>query len=275
MKPVAPQFIEIGHHAASRRIAYLVARSETNNAGPGLMWLAGFKSEMTSLKASALATFAEERGLAMTRFDYSGHGMSDGRFEDGTIGRWLEEATTIFRQFTEGPQILIGSSMGGYIALLTLRQLMRDEPEHAARIRGLVLIAPAWDMTAYIPDRLGADAMREIEKTGVYLRPSAYGDGPYPITKGLIEDGQKHLIGTTAFDPGRPVRVLHGLLDPDVPSEHSTALAAHLSGGWVRISFITDGDHRLSRPEDLDLLIRTVEEFLPAPDGGPVSKSNG
>lgn len=264
MKPPEPQFLDIGHDAAWRRIAYLVASPETGEGGrlPGLMWLPGFKSEMTSLKAAALAEFAEAQAIAMTRFDYSGHGQSGGRFEDGTIGRWLEEATTVFRTLTRGPQILIGSSMGGYLALLTLRRLMHEAPADAERIRALVLIAPAWDMTDRIPARLGPAAMREIEDKGVYLRPSAYGDGPYPITKTLLDEGQNHLIGTTAFDPGRPVLALHGQLDPDVPAQHSTALAAHLSGDWVRITFVPDGDHRLSRPQDLELLLATVKRVL-------------
>jgi hypothetical protein len=117
-------------------------------------------------------------------------------------------------------------------------------------------------MTDRIPARLGPAAMREIEEKGVHLRPSTYGDGPYPITRGLLEEGRNHLIGPSPFDPGRPVLVLHGALDPDVPAEHSTALAAHLSGDWVRITFVPDGDHRLSRPQDLERLLATVKRVL-------------
>ena len=255
-----PQFITLGHGVAERRIATLIEKRST--ASPGLMWLPGFKSEMGSLKATDLATFAREQGLSMARFDYSGHGRSGGLFEQGTIGAWLEEASAVFTRLTEGPQIIVGSSMGGHIALLLLRELMRTAPAEATRIKALVLIAPAWDMPNLMWARLPESARREIMEKGVYLRPSGYGDGPYPITKQLIEEGRNHLIGTAAFDPGRPVHILHGLQDPDVPWEHTLDLVAHLSGDWTRVSAVPDGDHRLSRPEDLALLRSVVASHL-------------
>src|SRR5262249_10499970 len=156
----------------------------------------------------------------------SGHGQSEGRFEDGTVTRWLEETRAVFEMLTQGPQILIGSSMGGYMALLLLRTLLREAPDEADRIRALVLIAPAWDISELIWSNLRAAAKREIETTGVYLRPSRYGDGPYPITRVFLEDGRKHLIGAEPLDPGRPVHILHGLQDPDVPWEHTLDLVA-------------------------------------------------
>lgn len=260
----APQFIVVGSGASERRIACLVERPDAA-PGPGLMWLNGFKSEMTSTKASALAAFAAKRHLPMTRFDYSGHGQSEGRFEDGTISRWLEEARTVFTAQTQGPQVVVGSSMGGYIALLLLRDLMESDAEAARRIRALVLIAPAWDMTERLMwARFSTAIKQEIEAKGVYLRPSHYGDGPYAITKGLIEDGRGHLIGSRPFNPGRPVHILHGLLDPDVPWEHTLDLDAHLDGNWVRVEAVPDGEHRLSRPEDIALLERIVTEACAA-----------
>ena len=226
------------------------------------MWLPGFMSEMTSTKASDLAAFARERGLAMTRLDYSGHGRTGGSIDDCTVGGWLEEVETVFTRHTSGPQIVIGSSMGGHLALLLTRHLMREAPAEAARIKALVLIAPAWDMTRRIKARMSEAARREMAESGVWLRPSRYGDGPYRITRRLVEEGESHILGDSPFDPGRPIHILHGLLDPDVPWEHSLDLEAHLSGNWVRITAVPDGDHRLSRPEDLALLRETVGQFL-------------
>jgi pimeloyl-ACP methyl ester carboxylesterase len=271
MAEAEPQFLRVRGRAADgapddtsggvseRRIAYLAEPGEAGKT-PGVMWLSGLKSEMTSTKASVLAEWARAHGHPCTRFDYSGHGQSPGRFDDGTVGAWLEEALAVFRQVTQGPQILVGSSMGGYIALLVLRALMREAPAEAARIKGLLLIAPAWDMTERLMwARFPENVRREIVENGVYLRPSKYGDGDYAISLRLIEEGRNHLIGDAPFDPGRPIHVVHGLLDPDVPWEHTLDLVAHLSGDHVRVSAVPDGEHRLSRPEDLDLMIRALE----------------
>jgi pimeloyl-ACP methyl ester carboxylesterase len=256
------QTLTVGSGVAERRIACLV-QSASVDGRPGVLWLPGFKSEMTSTKASALAEWAHRRGVGCTRFDYSGHGQSSGRLEDGTIGRWLEEAQAVFLRLAAGPQILVGSSMGGYIALLLLRSLLRQQPEQAGRVRALVLIAPAWDMTEKLMwARFPESVRREITETGVYLRPSSYGDEPYAITRTLIEEGREHQIGATPFDPGRPVHILHGLQDPDVPWEHTLDLVAHLGGDWTRVSAVPDGDHRLSRPEDLALLLTTLDSLV-------------
>ncbi|HXE70532.1 MAG TPA: alpha/beta hydrolase [Hyphomicrobiaceae bacterium] len=256
-------FLEVGAGAQSRRIAYL--KSAGNAALPGVMWLSGFHSEMASTKASALAAWAKSQGVSCLRFDYSAHGRSAGRIEDGSISRWLEEAQTVFCALSQGPQVLVGSSMGGYLALLLLRALLAQASSEAARIKALVLIAPAWDMTELLWTNLPASARQAVEETGVYLRPSRYGDGPYPITRRLIEDGRQHLIAGTPFDPGRPLHVLHGLQDPDVPWEHTLDLVAHLSGDWVQVSAVPDGEHRLSRPQDLALLLEIVGRLTSAP----------
>ncbi len=250
-----PEYIEVGEAGARRRIAYL---SQAGGA-PGLIWLQGFKSDMVSTKASALAEWAAARKLALTRFDYSGHGQSGGRFEDGTLGRWIEEARAVFERLTQGPQVVIGSSMGGAIALALLKRLMVEHPAGAARIKALVLIAPAWDMTEELMWKQFPEAIkREVMEKGVWMRPSQYGD-PYPITRGLIEDGRRHLIGNERWNPGRPVVILHGRLDPDVPFAHSQALIGRLDGGWARLVEVPDGEHRLSRPEDIDLLFGLIE----------------
>jgi len=249
-----PQFLDVGLAGEARRIAVL---AKPGNA-PGLFWLSGFKSDMVSTKATAVDAYAAEHGLAVTRFDYSGHGQSGGRFEDGTIGRWLDEAEAVFHQVSRGPQIVIGSSMGGYIALLLLRRLMERAPDEARRIGALVLIAPAWDMTEELMwKEMPASAKRDLETTGVWLRPSLYGD-PYPITRQLIEEGRQHLFARKTWDPGRPVHVIHGLLDPDVPWEHTLDLASFLAGDRTRVTAVPDGEHRLSRPEDLALLFDVI-----------------
>ena len=256
-----PQFISVGEGPASRRIAMLTQSGGADR--PGLVWLPGFKSDMISTKATALAAYASEHGLACTRFDYSGHGQSGGRFEDGTISRWLEEAYSVVTRSTNGPQILVGSSMGGYIALLVLRRLIAEGPEAARRISALLLIAPAWDMTERLMwAGFSAATRKAITEQGVYRRPSAYGDGDYPITRALIEDGRRHLIGDTPFDPGRPVHILHGLQDPDVPWEHTLDLVAHLDGDWTRVEAVPDGEHRLSRPEDIARLFAMLDGLV-------------
>jgi pimeloyl-ACP methyl ester carboxylesterase len=270
MAGTEPQFLDVGSGAEARRIAYL-KETAADATRPGLVWLCGLKSEMTSTKASAVADWARSQGLSCLRFDYSGHGQSEGRFEEGTISRWLGEAEAAFRGLTQGPQLLIGSSMGGYIALLLLRRLLEGvgsalrltQPttttaDEAARIKALVLIAPAWDMTDLMWRGLPSSARRDIEEKGVFLRPSRYGDGPYPITRALIEDGRRHLIGSAPLDPGRPVHIIHGLQDPDVPWEHTLDLVAHLSGDWTRVTAVPDGEHRLSRPEDIALLLGII-----------------
>lgn len=259
MDAAEPQFVVVGHGADCRRIACLL-EPRVAGKGPGLVWLPGFKSEMTSTKASSLAAWAKSEGVSMTRFDYSGHGQSPGRVEDGTIGRWLEEARQVVLSHTSGDIILVGSSMGGYLALLVVKSLMHERPDELQRVRALVLIAPAWDMTERLmKPRLSANAIREIEENGIWLRPSRYGDGPYPITRQLLEEGSQHLIGNAPFNPGRPVHVLHGLQDPDVPWEHTLDLVAHLDGDWTRVIAVPDGDHRLSRSEDIALMLSTIE----------------
>jgi pimeloyl-ACP methyl ester carboxylesterase len=256
-----PQFLDIGpgEVVPARRIAY---RAEPASAGGiGLFWLPGYKSDMASTKATELAVFAGARGYGCTRFDYSGHGVSSGSFEDGTIGAWLEEAEAVFRRLTEGQQIIVGSSMGGYIALLLLRHLMTAAPEDAARITGMVLIAPAWDMTEELMwKQFNLKARRELQDTGIFRQPSEYGE-PYVITRALIEEGRSHLIARRPFDPGRPVVILQGRLDTSVPIGHARALRGLLQGGWAELVEIPDGEHRLSRPQDLSLLFTKIDEL--------------
>ena len=253
----APAFIELGAGPSARRIA--VRRRA--GKGPGLVWLGGFKSDMQGTKALALDEWAKDHGRACVRFDYSGHGESSGDFGDGTIGRWLEESVAVFEQFCEGPQVLIGSSMGGWIALLLAREIRKRSGK--ASLAGLVLIAPAPDFTEELMWKNFPPAVKqEIETKGMWLRPSEYGDGsPYPITKNLIEEGRNHLLLGSAIDVGCPVRILQGAQDPDVPWRHAFALAHRLPADDVVLTMIQDGDHRLSRPQDIARIIAAVAEI--------------
>jgi pimeloyl-ACP methyl ester carboxylesterase len=243
-----------------RTIAVRAREGKRNGTGPALFWLGGFKSEMRGTKAEALDAWAAREGRGFLRFDYSGHGESGGDFMDGTISRWLEESAAVYTRFAKGSQVVIGSSMGGWLALLLARRLagMKD----VAPIAGMVLIAPAVDFTEVLMWQRFPDAIkREIEAKGVWLRPSDYGEEPYPITRGLIEDGRKHLMLGGLIETGCPVHILQGVKDPDVPWQHAQELVARFARDDVVLTLIKDGDHRLSRPEDIERLIAAVKEF--------------
>ena len=235
-----------GVHLAWRRVA---------GRGPGVVFLGGFNSDMTGSKAEFLAGWCAARGQAFLRFDYSGHGTSEGRFEDGTIGRWAEDAACVIAALTEGPQILIGSSMGGWIALLLAAR--RSVP-----VRALIGIAPAPDFTEDLMWAEFSPAVRQaILRDGVWHRPSEYG-APYPITRALIEDGRNQLLLRAPIALDCPLRILQGQQDPDVPWRHALRIAEAVTGDDVRVTLIKDGDHRLSREEDLALLGETLTPLL-------------
>jgi pimeloyl-ACP methyl ester carboxylesterase len=231
------------------RLAY----ERINGAGPTFLWLSGFKSDMAGTKAEALARWAGAAKQGFVRFDYSGHGRSEGAFADGTIGRWLADAEAIATSVTTGPLVLIGSSMGGWLALLLAERL-------GTRVAGLLLIAPAADFTeALLWAELPEAARQEIMETGQWLRPSAYDLAPYPITRALIDDGRRRLLMNRPYAFAGPVRILQGMADPDVPWRHALALAEHLDAPDLALTLIKDGDHRLSRPHDIARLIATAE----------------
>lgn len=253
------QLIAVGEGDAARQIAVL----RRPGTSPGLFWLGGFRSEMTGLKATALDALGAETGAAVTRFDYSGHGQSGGDFLLGTISRWLEEALAVFST-TEGPQVLIGSSMGGWIALLLARELNRRG--ETGRLKEVVLIAPAVDMTEELMLKgFSKKQLKALEEAGRVDRPSDYSAEPYPITRGLIEDGRRHLLFGRGIDVGAPVTILQGGKDRDVPREHAMRLVQHLLLDPVTVTLIPDGDHRLSRPEELELLKAAVTRALEVP----------
>jgi len=255
-----PDFIEVGGGKTARRIAVRARKKESEGASPGLFWLGGFKSDMGGTKAVALDAWAAEQGRACVRFDYSGHGESGGDFKDGTIGQWLEESLHVFDAFCEGPQIVIGSSMGGWMALLLAGALAKRKSGKAT-LAGLVLIAPAPDFTEELMwKNFSPEIKKQIETTGVWHRPSDYGD-PYPITRNLIEEGRNHLVLGGAIETGCPVRILQGAQDPDVPWQHAFALTHCLPSDDVVLTLIQDGDHRLSRPQDIARLMAAIAEF--------------
>ena len=232
-----------------------IAWRRIDGRGPTVVFLPGFRSDMTGDKATALADFCAQRGHAMLRFDYTGHGASDGDFLDGTIGDWAADALAAVDELTTGEVILVGSSMGGWIALLTA--LARPE-----RIAGLVGLAAAPDFT----QRLMWDSMTPAEqatltKDGVLYVPSQYGD-PTPVTMRLIQDGARHHVLTGHIPLRCPVRLLHGQADPDVPWHFALTTAEQMAGQDVRVILVKDGDHRLSRPADLALLCATVAGLL-------------
>jgi pimeloyl-ACP methyl ester carboxylesterase len=230
-----------------------VAWRKVAGTGPTVVWLGGFKSDMAGTKAQVIAEWALARGRAYVRFDYFGHGRSSGDFVHGTITRWRADALAVLDELALGEVVLVGSSMGGWLACLVAAV-------RAEWVKAMVLIAPAPDFTEKLmaPGMTAADR-RALAQTGVWLRPSDYGE-PYPITRGLLEDGARWSILPGPAPVTCPVRILQGGADPDVPWRHALELANELTSDDVVFSLIKDGDHRLSRPQDLARLIAALDE---------------
>jgi pimeloyl-ACP methyl ester carboxylesterase len=257
MAEIVRSTLSVGAGAEARDIAV-----QTRAGGsPGLFWLGGFRSDMIGGKAMALDALGAEQGLAVTRFDYSGHGVSGGDFELGTISRWLEEAQAVFAT-TTGPQIIIGSSMGGWIALLLVKAMLAAGN---SRAQGLVLIAPGVDMTheRMLPGFSPAQR-KSLQEQGYVDRPSQYSTTPYRITRKLIEDGKNHLLFGGVIETGCPVVILQGGQDPDVPQAAAIKLVTHILHDPVTLTLIPDGDHRLSRDQDLAQLKAAVLQLAQA-----------
>ena len=241
----------------TREDGSMIAYRHTAGKSPGVMFLTGFKSDMQGGKATALEEYCVHNGRAFTRFDYYGHGESSGVFEDGTIGRWADDAIAVLDQVDEGPQVLVGSSMGGWIMLLAA--LGRPE-----RIAGLVGIAAAPDFTSdLIPQALTPDQLKDLDQQGYCDIPNCYDDQePYRIRKSLLDEGDQHLLLTGKIALDIPVRLIHGIEDQDVPWQTALKLMECLESADVEVQFIKGGDHRLSEPHDLDRLKRTVDAML-------------
>ena len=233
------------------RIAY----RRREGAGPGVVWLGGFRSDMLGTKAEFLDQWAQKNKRAFLRFDYSGHGESDGVFEEGCIGEWASDAIAAFDELTDGPQILIGSSMGAWIATL----LAKARPE---RLSAIIFIAPAPDFTEKLMWPSFSEAQRKtILETGRLEEPSGYADEPEVYTLKLIEDGRNQQVMTGPVPITCPVRILQGMKDDAVPWRHAMDFAALLESRDVDITLTKEGDHRLSTPPDLDRLVRVLDEL--------------
>jgi pimeloyl-ACP methyl ester carboxylesterase len=233
-----------------------VAYARTEGRGPAVVFLGGFRSDMTGTKAVALEAWARRTGRAFLRFDYLGHGQSSGRFEDGTIGRWLDDALAAIDALTTGELVLVGSSMGGWLSLLAARA----RPE---RLAGLVLIAAAPDFTErMLLKGLSPEDRIALERDGRLERPSQYSPEPSVFTWKLIEEGRNHLLFDEPLNLPCPVHLLHGQSDPDVPWEYSLQIAKHLEAPEVITTLIKGGDHRLSTPADIARLMATVENLV-------------
>ena len=247
-----PEFLDVDGTA--------IAFRRQPGAATGVAWLGGYRSDMLGTKAETLAGWAARGGRAFLRHDYSGHGESGGDFADGTISTWLAQSLAVFRRFATGPQILVGSSMGAWIALRMAQELRKGGE---GRVAGLVLLAPAPDFTAELVEPQLTDRQRrDLAEKGYFEEPSDYCDQPYTYTRALIEDGRKNRVMTGPIDTHCPVHILQGLADPDVPPAHAMKLASLLPADDVTLSLIPQGDHRLSRPQDLEMLAGAVEAMV-------------
>jgi pimeloyl-ACP methyl ester carboxylesterase len=253
------QFLDVGSDKKTRKIAVRM----TEGQGTAVIWIGGFKSDMASTKAMAIDAWCKTNGRPMVRMDYAGHGESlgndgkPGQFKDYVFSDWLEDADAVIAQCTSAPPVLVGSSMGGWLSvLLAKRRFEQGIPDSFA---GLVLIAPACDfpqelMWPQFPDHVKT----EIMEKGYFNLPSAYSTEPTPITRALIEDGENNRVFGKTFQVGCPVHILQGMKDPDVPFSHSLKLVEHLPLDPVTVTLINDGDHRLSRDQDIAMLIKAV-----------------
>jgi pimeloyl-ACP methyl ester carboxylesterase len=258
MTEQAAEFLRIGMGDDARDIALLHRPATSREDAPTLVWLGGYRSDMTGTKAVELDRFAAENGLACLRLDYSGHGASSGDFKKGTISRWLEEALAVVREKASSRVVLIGSSMGGWIALRMVEELRKAGGTPS--VAGLVLIAPAPDFTAELIEPSLTDAeKRSLEENGYFEEHSEYSPEPNIFTRALMEDGQQNRVLTGIITTGCPVHILQGMRDPDVPYQHALKLLEHLPADDVVLTLIRDGDHRLSRPQDIDRMLAAVK----------------
>jgi alpha-beta hydrolase superfamily lysophospholipase len=250
---------EVQFNAERNGIALAYRFENAESPATGVMWLGGFMSDMVGAKAEAVAAAARKAGRPCLRFDYSGHGLSQGVFTERTVSDWLDEAQLAFERIARGPMIIAGSSMGGYLALLMVRRLAAKRSPHLGRIGGLLLLAPAVDMTeALLWASFGEEARRAIEERGLWLMPSRYGES-YRITRRLIEDGRHHLILHERTEVDFPVRILQGEADPEVPWRHALKVYESLEGDDITFVLIKGGDHRLSSPRALQAITETIE----------------
>lgn len=232
-----------------------------NDSATGFVWLGGLRSDMLGTKADVMVSESSILGVSSFRFDYSGHGESSGNFEDFCLSDWLDQSLLLFRHYTSGSQILVGSSMGGWIAIRLVQELQKLG--ESDRVSGLLLIAPAPDFTSELMEPSFTSSQREqLAQNGFISEPSEYSDTPLIITRKLIEDGATHNVLSPSLRVSCPVRILQGMCDPDVPHTHALRLVECLAHDDITLTLVKDGDHRLSRPSDLSLLRRTMSDML-------------
>ncbi len=232
---------------------------------PTFVWLGGFRSDMAGTKARAISDHCAETGRAFLRFDYSGHGESGGVFEDGTISRWLGETLAVVDRLTEGPLILVGSSMGGWIALRAVQEMAKGGGR--GRVAGLILLAPAPDFTVrMLEEELTAKERKALQETGRHEVPTPYGPDPNVFTRALFEDGETNRVMAGLIDTHCPVHIIQGMEDPDVPWQTAQALMERLPADDVTLTYVKDGDHRLSREQDIALLLRVCDAMVEQAD---------
>lgn len=228
---------------------------------PGLVWLGGYRSDMIGTKAEQLDAWAAVNGHMMTRHDYSGHGESGGEFNNGTISRWLAESLAVFDAKTTGPQILVGSSMGAWVALRMAQEL--NKRGDSDRLAAMLLLAPAPDFTVELMEpELTKEHRHDLETKGYFEEHSEYSPDPNVFTKAFFDDGRKNRVMDGIIHTHCPVHIIQGQEDPDVPFEHALKLVEHLPADDVTLSLVKDGDHRLSRPQDLEMIIKAVEGLV-------------
>ncbi|TIX92325.1 alpha/beta hydrolase [Rhizobium sp. P44RR-XXIV] len=253
-----PTFLSVGKGESQRQIAISERAAGKGAKNVSFVWLSGYRSDMSGTKAVELDALAERLGLGCIRFDYSGHGQSGGEFTDGTISRWLEETLAVIDHTKPKRIVLVGSSMGGWIALRTIQELRKRKKTPA--IAGLVLIAPAPDFTIdLIEPNLSDTERRSLEERGYFEEPSEYSAEPNIFTRALIEDGRANRVLTGIVETGCPVHILQGMEDADVPFAHSLKLVEHLPADDVVLTLVRDGDHRLSRPQDIERMLSVAE----------------
>lgn len=259
------QFIDVGNGEDRRAIAYLHRAPTRNSRGPMLVWLSGYRSDMLGSKAVAVDDYAAATGLGCLRLDYSGHGQSGGAFRDGTISRWLEESLTVLDHVAPEDVVLIGSSMGGWISLRMAEELRNRSS--GPELKGMVLIAPAPDFTsALIEPELTEEQKRSLVTRGYFEEPSEYSPEPNIFTRALLEDGRKNRVMDGIIETGCPVHILQGMRDADVPYQHALKLLEHLPADDTVLTLVRDGDHRLSRPQDLERMIQAIANFSADPE---------
>jgi pimeloyl-ACP methyl ester carboxylesterase len=255
-----PTYLDVGIGTESRRIAMSLLPGKKPDL-PTFVWLGGYRSDMSGTKAVELERHAAAIGAACVRFDYSGHGVSSGAFRDGSISRWLEESLAVIDHIVKRPMILIGSSMGGWIALRVVEELRKRG--EGKRIAGLVLIAPAPDFTSeLIEPNLTETEKTSLAERGYFEEPTPYGPEPNIYTALLIDDGRKNSVLKGIIETGCPIHILQGMEDPDVPYAHALKLVEHLPADDVVLTLIRDGDHRLSRPEDIARILAAIDGML-------------